>query len=63
MPGIDYAELRSRIGLEQVLILAGFEASESIGDQLRRADQSLIFGEPSQKHIPLLQMRRSGQPA
>jgi DNA primase len=35
MPGIDFAELRSRIGIEQVLELAGFVPSESIGDQLR----------------------------
>jgi DNA primase len=35
MPGIDFAEVRSRIGIAQVLELARFEASESMGDQLR----------------------------
>jgi DNA primase len=35
MPGIDFAELRSRIGIAQAPELAGFEASESSGDQIR----------------------------
>jgi DNA primase len=35
MPGIDFGEVRSRISMLQVLKFAGFEASESTGDQVR----------------------------
>jgi DNA primase len=35
MPGINSAEVRSRIAIHQVLELIGFEASESNGDQVR----------------------------
>ena len=35
MPGIDYAAVRARIKIGAVLGLAGFEAVESSGDQVR----------------------------
>lgn len=35
MPGIDYAAVRSPVGIRQVLELAGFKAIEQTGDQLR----------------------------
>lgn len=35
MAGIDYAELRVMIGIAQVLELAGFLATETVGDQAR----------------------------
>jgi DNA primase len=35
MPGIDFAELRLRIRMEQVLERAGFEIVSRMGDQVR----------------------------
>ena len=35
MPGIDYSKLRARIQISDVLKLAGFEAAETSGDQVR----------------------------
>lgn len=35
MPGIDFAELRNSIRIADVLRLAGFEAADTLGDQLR----------------------------
>jgi DNA primase len=35
MPGIDFAEVRGRVSMHQVLELVGFEATESSGDQVR----------------------------
>jgi len=35
MPGIDYAELRAVVTIAQVLELAGFDSSETSGDQVR----------------------------
>lgn len=35
MPGIDYAALRAKIGIADVLKLAAFQATESSGDQVR----------------------------
>jgi DNA primase len=35
MPGIDYAQLREQVRIEQVLALLGFAAVESAGDERR----------------------------
>ena len=35
MPGIDYSQLREKIHISDVLQLAGFEAAETSGDQVR----------------------------
>jgi DNA primase len=35
MPGIDYAQLRSEIRIEQVLVLLAFQATETAGDEVR----------------------------
>ncbi len=35
MPGIDYAELRARVRIADVLRLCGFKAAEVMGDQAR----------------------------
>ena len=35
MPGIDFAEVRARVSIRQVLELVGFQATEQTGDQLR----------------------------
>jgi DNA primase len=35
VPGIDYAELRRRIGIAEVLALCHFEPTERLGDQVR----------------------------
>jgi DNA primase len=35
MPGIDYAELRARVSIADVLGLCSFQANEQSGDQVR----------------------------
>jgi DNA primase len=45
MPSIDFAEVRARIAIHQVLELCGFEVTESNGDQVR--GPCLIHGSSS----------------